>query len=384
MFKNDPSYPFFLFPNEQKEQRTVLTDNQPTSSQHVPALESIIPFRILPPLRSIILPPLEPRAEAAAGDDVFLTPHTGRRGTKRTETSTPTYSLHELMYGKKSQRTLSGKQPVLPMEKLKKFNISAEDYLAYFDKLQNLGYQPDDIDRLILNRCRRPTLDKLIMEHTNLIESCREDGLNHEDLVRISARNGGNETLEAFKYCYDTLRAKGYSKEDIVNIAAHHGGAKNLLSVIAHHYCLRQLDYTLEQITKIVSRNGGSLNLKATAENHIKLLALKFSEEEIYLLARITGGSKNIYALAKHYKTLIDLGYNKEQIMVWTSKSNGHNTIERVISLHSESPSEYAFFGRTLPSICQGTLPHPSPEMTSGNTEFIDLLDGSSSVSSPF
>lgn len=361
----------------------IMFNNDNSSASSSVDQDPVIPFMILPPLSSIILPPLEPRAELQASDQFFLSSTFQSRGTKRTERSIPPALMVELTAISKIQRTLWGKQPI-PIEiKLIQFKIDPKDYLKFYNQLKDLGYEPEDINKLILNRSRKLTLEKLVEEHDNLMELCREDKLNHKDLAKIGACNGGCHNLDAFKFFYRSLRSLSYSKQQIVTMAAHHGGSKNLASVIEHHNKLfLECKYTVDQIVKIVSRNGGARNLDALSKYHHKLISVGLNKEEIIGIVDRSGGSKSLKAVAQNYTKLINLGYKKEQVLHWASNPGCDKVIEQTLSSHSAPTKGYGFFGRMLSSLSRSVADHPDQELSAPDDEPLDPFYNSPNASS--
>lgn len=225
-------------------------------------------------------------------------------------------------------------------ERCSKLKISIEWYRERARELQALGFDDEQINKVILRKYSNNSVDTLI----NLYPVLTNNPYNftNAQLIKIASNNGGGKNLEVVQTNFDVLRALDFTTEQIIQMVAHNGGSKNLEAVRANIDVLRELEFNTKQITQIVAHGGGSKNLEAVTANFDALRALDFTPEQIIQMVAHAGGSKNLEAVKTNFDELRALHFTAEQIVRMVSHNGGSRNLEAVTT-NSEALRERHF-----------------------------------------
>ena len=113
-----------------------------------------------------------------------------------------------------------------------KLKISLDRYETEFRSLSALGFTEKQINKLVLRRSSKNTVNALISNFKS-IKQLDRDVITHDNIISIAARNGGWKTLNALLKSFAVLKVQPYelTTSQIKRVVSHNGGSKNIESV---------------------------------------------------------------------------------------------------------------------------------------------------------
>ena len=163
-----------------------------------------------------------------------------------------------------------------------KLKISLDRYEKEFQSLSTLGFSEKQINKLVLRRWSKNTVNTLISNFKSLQQLDR-DAMTHDVITSMATHNGGGKCLNALLKSFKALKVQPYelTTSQIIRVVSHGGGSHNIEAVKNSFEELRNLNLSAEQIVKIVIHNGGSKNIETVKNSFKELKNLNFSTEQI-------------------------------------------------------------------------------------------------------
>jgi chemotaxis response regulator CheB len=200
-------------------------------------------------------------------------------------------------------------------------------------ELLNLGFNEEQLNKIIIKKFSNNTVTTLINEFHKII-----DFLVHDDITAICSKNGGGKTLLKLILRRKALNNLGFTDLDIVAIAANIGGSKTLQAVIDLYPELIKIGFTAQDIVAIAANGGGSKTLQAVIDLRPELIKIGFTAQDIVAIAANGGGSKTLNFIVENKNYFFDEDLNL--ITKKISRNGGAGIFEKIIQNKNNSHSD--------------------------------------------
>lgn len=140
-------------------------------------------------------------------------------------------------------------------QQLKKYDISETRFSIEFSQLEQLGYSPEQIKKLILRKHSNALVSFVIENTPTLLK--KMEFLTHEMIVMIAAKDGGINNLQTFNDKYRKLLELEFTSPQILKIAARRGGYRNINILLEHYNKLREMQLEPHQMISILGHSSG-------------------------------------------------------------------------------------------------------------------------------